>query len=126
MPEQPLTTAEIVEKMVAIRDERRRISARDEELIEAWRSLELELMTRLDEQGMETASTKAGTAGINETTLPQVVDWDAFYDHIRETDSFYLLQKRVAASAYREILESGDEVPGLEPYVQRSIGLRKK
>ena len=126
MADKPLTTADIVQKMVDIRDERRSISKRDKELIEEWRSLELEMLTRLDEQGMEKASTKEGTASINETILPNVVDWDALFAHIKECDAFFLLQRRPAAAAFRELLASGEEVPGIEPYTQRTIGLRKK
>ena len=123
---QPLTTAEIVARMVAIRDERRKISSHDKELIEEYRPLEMELIVRLDEQGMEKASTAAGTASINETVLPQVVDWDEFYEWIKETDSFYMLQKRPAAAAYRELQDSGQEVAGIVPFTKREIGLRKK
>lgn len=126
MTDQPLTTAEIVSQMVEIRDEKRKIKAREKELNESWRSLELELLIRLDDQGMEKASTKDGTASINEVVLPQVVDWDAFNQHILDNEALYLLQRRPAAAAYREHLESGDTIPGVEPYTQRSIGLRKK
>lgn len=123
---QPLTTAEIVKKMVDIRDERRKISARDKELIDEFRPLEMELIVRLDEQGMEKASTKDGTASINETVLPQVVDWDEFYEWIKENDAFYMLQKRPAAAAFREHLDSGEEIAGVVAYTKREIGLRKK
>ena len=126
LTEQPLTTAKIIERMVNVREERRKISARDKELVDEWRSLEMELITRLDEEEMEKASSKYGTASITEQVLPQVVDWDAFYAYIHENQAFHLLQRRPTAAAYRELQESGQDVPGVEPYTQRSIGLRKK
>lgn len=122
----PPTTAELITQMVAVRDERRKISSRDKELVEDWRSLELTLLTRLDEQGMEKATAGAGTVSINETILPQVEDWDAFYAYMVETDSLHLLQRRPAAAAFREMNDSGQTIPGVSPYTQRSIGLRKK
>jgi hypothetical protein len=126
MTDQQLTTAELVAEMVEIREEKRKIKAREKELNERWRTLELELLIRLDDQGMEKASVKdVGTASINETVLPQVVDWDSFYEYIKENDALFLLQRRPAAAAYRELLESDQTVPGVEPYTQRSIGLRK-
>ncbi len=124
--EQPLTTADLVKRMVEVRDERRRMSSADKDLVEEWRSLEMELITRLDEQGMEKASTADGTASINEVILPQVVDWDAFYGYMVEEESLHLLQRRPAAAAFRELNDSGVTIPGVEPYTQRSIGLRKK
>lgn len=121
-----ITTAQMLAEMVDIREEKRKIKAREKDLNERWRALELELLIRLDEQGMEKASVKnVGTASINETVLPQVVDWDAFYAYILENDALFLLQRRPAAAAYRELLESGDTIPGVEPYTQRQIGLRK-
>lgn len=126
MPDQPLTTAQIVKRMIAVRDERRKIASRDKELIAEWKSFELEMLLRLDEQGMEKASTAEGTASISEVVLPQVVDWDKFYAYMQEEDALYLLQKRPAAAAYRELQEAGTDIPGVEPFTQRSIGLRKK
>ena len=121
----PLTTSAIIAKLVEVRDEKRRIGEREKELTEQWRSLEMELLVRLDEQGMKKASTDDGTASVTEVVLPQVTDWDAVYEHIKETDSFYLLQKRPAAAAFRELLDSGESVPGMDAYTKRSISLRK-
>jgi len=81
---QPPTTKEIVKQMVACRDERRKIAARDKELIAIWKSLELEMLVRLDDQGMEQAKTADGTASVIETVLPNVVDWDELQIHDRE------------------------------------------
>lgn len=121
-----LTTSDIISKLAEVRDERRRIGARDKELVAEWRALEMELLLRLDEQGMLKASTSAGTASITETVLPQVVDWDALFAHIVETGDFHLLQKRPAAAAFRELHQSGEVIPGIEPYTKREISLRKK
>jgi len=128
MPEETspqVPTSGIIASLVEVRTERRNISARDKELVEKWRALELELLVRLDEQGMLKASTEAGTASITEVVVPQVVDWDAVYEHIKETGDFYLLQKRPAAAAFRELHDSGQEIPGMEPYTKRSISLRE-
>jgi len=121
----PLTTSAIIAKLVEVRDEKRRIKEREKELIDEWRSLEMELLVRLDEQGMKKAATDDGTASVTEVVLPQVVDWDAVYEHIKESGDFYLLQKRPAAAAFRELHESGEVIPGMEPYTKRSISLRK-
>jgi hypothetical protein len=123
-PETP--TSAIITEMSDVREERRRIAARDKELIARWRTLEMELLTRLDEQGMLKASTASGTASITETVLPQVVDWDAVYAHIQESGDFFLLQKRPAAAAFRELHQSGVTIPGMEVYTKREISLRNK
>ena len=122
----PVATSDIIASMVEVRDERRRIRERDQELTDKWRALEMELLVRLDEQGMLKASTGDGTASITETVLPQVVDWEAVYAHIQESGDFYLLQKRPAAAAFRELHQSGIVIPGMDAYTKRTISLRKK
>ena len=119
-------TSVIIAELVDVRDERRRIAGRDKELIDKWRSLEMELLNRLDDQGMLKATTAAGTAAITKEILPKVEDWDAVYEHIQKTGDFYLLQKRPAAAAFRELHQSGQTIPGMEPYTKRTISLRKK
>lgn len=121
----PLSTGDIIARMVLCRDERRRISGRDKELIDEWRSLEMELLIRLDGQGMKQASTDDGTATITKTILPNVTDWDALWEHIIEERAFHLLQRRPAAAAFRELHSSGEKVPGIDAYEQRTISLRK-
>ena len=121
-----LTTSDIIAEMASVRDERRSIASRDKELVARWRALEMELLIRLDEQGMLKATTDDGTASITKTILPQVVDWDALHAHIADTGDFFLLQKRPAAAAYRELHQSGQTVPGIEPYEKREISLRNK
>lgn len=121
-----LTMAQLIERMVEVREERRSISARDKELVDEWRRLEIEAITRLGDQGMDKASVGGvGTISINKTILPQVVDWDEFYQYIVDNEAFHMLQKRPAAAAFRELHEGGEEVAGVEPYEQISIGLRK-
>ena len=120
------STSDIIQALVECRDERRRIADRDKELVAVWKGLEEELLTRLDDQGMLKATVGAGTATITETIVPNVVDWDAVYEHIGKTGDFYLLQKRPAAAAFRELQASGQEIPGIEPFNKRTISLRKK
>lgn len=125
--EAPLrATSDIIQSLVECRDERRSIADRDKVLVKVWKSLEEELLLRLDEQGMLQGKTPLGTATITETIVPNVVDWDDLQEHILETGDFYLLQKRPAAAAFRELHASGKEIPGMEAFNKRTISLRKK
>ncbi len=123
--QETFSTGVIVERMVAVREERLRLKRLDSELSRSWSDLEALLINQLDAQGVTKASTDAGTATVNETVFPKVEDWDALYVHLKESDSLYLLQKRVSSGAFREQHEAGLTVPGITPFVQRSISLRK-
>lgn len=123
----PLTVRELVEQLVEIRDERSHISEKDKILGDRFRAIETVLMAKLDEQGMKRATVDGvATATLTEVVLPQVRDWDAVYEYILRTDSMHLLQKRPAAAAFRELIDAGESVPGIDPYTKRSISLRKR
>ena len=120
-----LTTEKLISNMLAVRHERQAIKARDKELIALWRDLEAEFMAALDAQGQKRAGTAAGTATITENILPVIKDWDALTAHIMETGDTHLLQRRVSSASFREILSAGGSLPGVEPYTQRQIALRR-
>ncbi len=66
----------------------------------------------------------SANVSISETDVPTVKDWDLVYDYIKTNDSFYLLQKRMSAAAFRELLNLGHEVPGVENFKDRKLNLR--
>jgi len=42
---------------------------------------------------------------------------------VLKNDALYLLEKRVAVKAWRELIDSGKTVPGLVPFVKRRLHL---
>ena len=121
-----LTPGQLVSAMLEIRDERAKINERDKILIDLWRGLETQFLAQLDDQGMKRAGTDAGTATITENVLPTIVDWDALTAYILKEDATHLLQRRVSAAAFRELRDAGVTIPGVEPYLQRQISLRRR
>jgi hypothetical protein len=73
---------------------------------------------------LENAKIDGVSISVSEQTMPSVNDWGAFYDFIRQNDAFYMLQRRVSTGPYREMLQMEQDVPGVEPYVQRKINMR--
>lgn len=120
-----LTTEQLIIQMLAVRDERQTIKARDKELIALWRDLEATFLASLDEQGQKRAGTRDGTATITENVLPVIEDYDELVAHIIKSGDVHLLQRRVASAAYREILAAGGSVPGVKTYIQRQVSLRR-
>jgi len=121
-----LTPGQIIEEMVAIRDEKAALAVRTKELNEQWNALEAAMMALGDSLGMKRMSSDLATASITTEIVPMVDDWDAVYAHILENDACYLLQRRVSTAAYRELQDAGIEIPGLSPYEKRKVSIRKK
>ena len=99
-----------------------------ESLVEQYRlkRLErLELKKKYDEleaeektlKGKLIDSLKAGEPHVGailiEKVKPTVEDWQAFYNHIRATGEFDLLQRRITESAALERRMAGDPLPGV-------------
>ena len=51
--------------------------------------------------------------------------FDAYWQkqHISRTKAWHLLQRRVSDPAYRELLELGKKVPGVEPFNKRTLSV---
>lgn len=127
--EQPQSVADIVSDMLENRRRRRDLEAEIKGLNEKWRGLEQKLLQILESQGMQQVSVAGlGTASVSETVIPIVEDWDSFYQYIHDEEAYYLLQRRPATAAYRELVDASgeDAVPGVRPGIKRSISLRSK
>ena len=122
----PTDTGDIIERMNQLRDEKRQLNAEIKALDDEYQELEAALLAAMDGQNTQIAATKRVHASISEQVVPTVEDWDALYEYIKETDQLHLLQRRVATSAWRELLESGEQIPGTAPYKKRSVNLRKR
>ena len=120
----PVTTAEIIAQMLVIRDRKREISAEEKDLNEAWDGLEKQLMRRMEEEGSTRVSSKLGTAILTEKIVPQTDDREAFEAWVLATGGLHMLQHRVNTAAFKEMIEAGDEVPGLSPFKKKDISLR--
>ena len=83
------------------------------------------LLSKMDSEDITRTANSNASVSINETTQPEVTDWDAFYRFLAETKQFELLQRRVSSTAYKELLGLGQNIPGLAPRIVRRINFRK-
>jgi len=83
------------------------------------------LIKRLDEVGSETARGHLASATVTETLVPRIEDWGLVQDWIMDNDAMYLVHRRVSSGPWKELLNTGQTVPGISPYTKRAISLRK-
>ena len=88
--------------------------------------LETQIATTLKDQGIDRVGNDACTLSIKEEIVPTVEDWDKDYQHILDTKQFELLQKRMSATAWRELLQMGQAVPGVKATELTKINFRSK
>ena len=87
--------------------------------------VEIELLTEMQEQKLLKIGDENGTVYITNQVAPKVVNWDAFYEYIRENDYFHLLERRPSRPAFRESYELGQAIPGVDPVLFDEVRTRK-
>jgi len=86
---------------------------------------EKRLIATMDIVGTTTIKNEYGTFGKQEAIMPIPKDWELIHDYVKQNDAFFLLYKQISAVAYRELLEAGEEIPGVEQYNRITISVRK-
>ena len=88
--------------------------------------LENRIIANLKAQGVDSIGNDMCAVSIKQEIVPTVEDWDSVHQHIIDTRQFELLQKRMSATAYRELQQMGQEVPGVVPTELTRINFRSK
>lgn len=100
-----------------------------EEQAEAMKKEEAKLKEHilglLKEQGLDSGTGSRATVSLSSITVPRVTDWDAFYAFIHKKKAYELLERRPSRSAYKERLEAGVVVPGVEPQPVVNLSITK-
>lgn len=114
------------QRLVEIRNQRRLIAEEDKALKAEFDEVSEEVLQLLDEMGSESVKTGYASMSVKRENVPNITDWDQFYQFVKDQDALYLLQKRLSAAAWREQLELSGEVPGTEPFEKVTLNLRAR
>jgi hypothetical protein len=95
------------------------------ELNKKIRKLEMNIWEVMDDDDLLKFETPDGTVYISPQVVPKVVDWNAFYGYIKETEAFHMLERRPSRAAFRELHEAHKPVPGVEAVEFDQVRTRK-
>ncbi len=93
-------------------------------LKERKKEIENELDRIMEQIGVDSFKNEAGTVSRKINTFPNVKDFEQLVQFIAETGNYALLKKAVNSIPFREMLNAGENVPGVESYVNSTIGFR--
>lgn len=119
------TIGQQIDALFNIRESRRELEAKAKDLEAQAVEIEEALMATMHAQGIEKSTGKKASISISSSVVATAVDWDAFNAWIIKTKNIHFYQKRISDPAYREFLDAGKKVPGLEPFVKKRLNLRK-
>ena len=105
---------DLLSEVTKLRSQIKTVQAEEKLLKTQQRELESQISIRMQEQGLDKISNDVCTISLKNEIVPTVEDWDALHQHIIDTNQFELLQKRMSATAYRELITSGMDVPGVK------------
>lgn len=115
----------LIKKLHAKREALRTLAQKQKKLEEERDDIAERLIAAMDAQGLTKSGGGPATASISESVVPQVEDWDRFHAFIGKTKRYYLLERRPAVVAYRELLElrKGRKIPGVSSFTKRTVRL---
>ena len=107
-----------------IRDGITELKAQEKEYNAQKRELEAQIAIRMQDEGLEKISNGGRTLSLKKEIVPTVNSWDDLQDYVAETGRFELLQKRMSATAYREAIGLGEDIPGVDSTELTKINFR--
>ena len=120
---------ELIEKYVKIRDAKdaakKAFTGSTQRMTDALVKLDGLILKALDDQGLESAPTDAGTAYKKARTSCSVKDRDAFYTFAVSTGNLEAIDMKANAKVVRELMNGGVDVPGVKYSESTFIGVRR-
>lgn len=120
-----VTLAYLANRRDDLRERKRELEAEVKSIDKALAENELLIIERLDEMGVNKFAVGKLSFSISENTVGNVEDWDQVHAYIRDNNAFHLVQRRLANAAYKELLDMGEELPGVVPFNKRTLNFRK-
>ena len=108
------------------RQELKKLQAQEKTLKDTQNYLEAEIAADMAKQGLTQTGNDVCTISIKTEVVPTVENWDALWQHIFDTRQSELLQKRMSATAYRELLAMAQTVPGVRSTELTRVNFRSK
>lgn len=119
----PLQNA--ADTMLALRQQLAELAQKESAIREKMASIEQAVLAYMHKHGLTGARVDGATLYLDVQRTPFVVDWQAFYAHVRETGDFAMLQKRLSASVVREYLtDHGVPPPGVDVMAVKKLHVR--
>ena len=124
--EETRTMDELLTALTNTRAELKTLQTQEKGLKGRKMELEARIASTLEQQRIDRVGNDDCTVSIKKEVVPTVEDWDQVYQHLIDTKQFELLQKRMSATAFRELLQMGMNVPGVKATELTRVNFRSK
>jgi hypothetical protein len=121
----PRTLAAAADRYYELREKRLSLQKAVDLVEEEEKFVKEHLIQHLPKSEASGIAGKLVRVAVVKKMVPQVQDWDKFYAHIKKTNSFELLQRRVADTAVKERWDNGKQVPGVGHFDAITLSMNK-
>lgn len=122
---------ELVEKYISLRDKKAVLKKEYEDKVLSVDTIldkiEVTLLKTFQETGLESVTTKAGTAYTSTRASAKVADKDMFMEFVIEGKNWEFLENRVSKEAVEQFKAANDDLPpGISWSEIRTVNVRRK
>lgn len=122
----PKTLGACADSLYALRGQRAELNKRVKAIEEFEKAIKEKLISDLPKSRAEGVTGKVARAVIKTKKIGTVADWDKLYKHIKKTNDFSLLHRRLADASVQEQWDNGKKIPGVESFTLLRVSVTKK
>ena len=117
--------SDMIDSLADLKRQKKNLEFEVKEIDRSISIAEADIIAAMDTDGLIESKNTLGKVTISESTYPHVEQWETFGDYILDNRALYLLERRPAVLAYRELLTSGKAVPGVLPFTKRKLTFKE-
>ena len=114
-----------IDRLLDLSQRLKRLGQVEKRIKEEMDELEGRVMSALDAQDSVLGSGLRGKATISSSEVPTLEDLDVLFEFMKQNDAPYLLERRVALTPWRELLQQGTLVPGTKSFTKRKVAIKR-
>ena len=118
---------DLADELHGLQEQLAKINVEVKALEDKKHALESNIISALQDNGIDSIRGKYATISITETVKPQIADFEEFATFVLRKKALHLFERRISGKAYKEMKEllKGKAVPGLNEFVQQKLSVRK-
>jgi len=121
----PKTLGGCADKLYQLNEKKREASKKVTAIEEEIKALKEHVIESLPKSKLTGASGKLANVRVVTKAVPQVKDYDKFYNYVKENEAFDLLQRRLSEAAIKARFEEGEKIPGIDFFNVVSVSITK-
>jgi len=122
----PRSLGACADRLLKLREEKSLIQRQLDTLDEERRTIENHLIENLPKSNAEGIMGKTAKAVVTSKVVASVKDWDKFYKYLLKSKDFSLMQRRVNDKSWRDQVEDGKKIPGVEGFNAIKVSVTKR